>query len=219
MDGGGEIGGGAGAGGGWTDFYTVLGLKRQCSTAELRNAYKKLAMRWHPDRCFAVGNSKTVEEAKAKFQSIQEAYSVLSDTNKRFMYDVGVLDGDGDDADDDFMREMIAMMNKTQPGSGDVVTFEELQSLFMEMFEGDAGVAGRKRSGAEISSTTKPATVYHDAATGFFPCGNSRRVSHLILATWIYLIGSSPNYAARVSDNRQYATEFLVEAILKLTTK
>lgn len=44
--------------------------------------------------------------------------AVLSDTNKRFLYDVGVLDGGGDDddADGDFIREMVAMMNETQPG-------------------------------------------------------------------------------------------------------
>lgn len=44
MDGRGEIGDAAVAGGGRADFYKVLGLKKQCSTAELRNAYKKLAM-------------------------------------------------------------------------------------------------------------------------------------------------------------------------------
>lgn len=57
------------------DFYAVLGLNKECSEAELRNAYKKLAMRWHPDRCSAMGNSKFVEEAKKKFQAIQQAYS------------------------------------------------------------------------------------------------------------------------------------------------
>lgn len=95
------------------------------------------------------------------------------------------------------------------------MTFEELQSLFMEMFEGDSGAAtvtpppdgtaGRKRGGADMSSAkAKAAAVAYDAAIGFLPSGNSRhRVSRLILATWIYLIGSSPNYAARVSDNSE----------------
>uniref|UniRef100_M1AIP6 Chaperone protein dnaJ n=1 Tax=Solanum tuberosum TaxID=4113 RepID=M1AIP6_SOLTU len=80
------------------DYYAVLGLKKECTETELRNAYKKLALKWHPDRCSASGNSKFVDEAKKKFQAIQEAYSVLSDANKRFLYDVGVYDsGDDDD--------------------------------------------------------------------------------------------------------------------------
>uniref|UniRef100_A0A1D1Y237 DnaJ subfamily B member 6 n=1 Tax=Anthurium amnicola TaxID=1678845 RepID=A0A1D1Y237_9ARAE len=78
------------------DLYAVLGLKKECSAADLRNAYKKLALRWHPDRCSATASSKCVEEAKTRFQCIQEAYSVLSDSNKRFLYDVGVYDSDED---------------------------------------------------------------------------------------------------------------------------
>uniref|UniRef100_A0A2P2LBQ6 Chaperone protein dnaJ 6-like isoform X1 n=1 Tax=Rhizophora mucronata TaxID=61149 RepID=A0A2P2LBQ6_RHIMU len=79
------------------DFYEVLGLEKECTASELRNAYKRLAMRWHPDRCSSSGNSKFVEESKKKFQAIQQAYSVLSDANKRFMYDVGAYDSDDDD--------------------------------------------------------------------------------------------------------------------------
>ncbi|XP_076886850.1 uncharacterized protein LOC143536823 [Bidens hawaiensis] len=76
------------------DFYQVLGLNKECTEAELKTAYKKLALKWHPDRC---PDSRYVEEAKKKFQDIQEAYSVLSDVNKRFMYDVGAYDSDDDD--------------------------------------------------------------------------------------------------------------------------
>ncbi|KAJ9559759.1 hypothetical protein OSB04_004919 [Centaurea solstitialis] len=55
------------------DFYQVLGVRKECSQVDLKNAYKKLALRWHPDRCF--GDSKDVQEANKKFQAIQEAYS------------------------------------------------------------------------------------------------------------------------------------------------
>lgn len=97
------------------DFYSILGLNKQCSEVELKTSYKKLALRWHPDRCSASGNSKYVEEAKKKFQAIQEAYSVLSDTNKRFMYDVGVYDRDDDDNGmGDFLNEMAAMMSQNK---------------------------------------------------------------------------------------------------------
>ncbi|XP_028763277.1 chaperone protein DnaJ-like isoform X1 [Neltuma alba] len=98
------------------DFYAVMGLDKECTESELRNAYKKLAMKWHPDRCSASGNSKFVEEAKKKFQAIQQAYSVLSDANKRFLYDIGVYDSDDDDIGmGDFLNEMAAMMSQTKP--------------------------------------------------------------------------------------------------------
>ncbi|GAV61408.1 DnaJ domain-containing protein [Cephalotus follicularis] len=115
-----------------SDLYGVLGLHKECTATELRNAYKKLAMRWHPDRFSASGNSKFMEEAKKKFQAIQQAYSVLSDANKRFMYDLGVNDSDDDENGmGDFLNEMTMMMNQTKPNE----SFEELQELFKEMFQ------------------------------------------------------------------------------------
>ncbi|XP_048542841.1 dnaJ protein homolog 1-like [Triticum urartu] len=43
------------------DLYAVLGLKRECSDADLRLAYRRLAMTWHPDRCSASGSSARVQ--------------------------------------------------------------------------------------------------------------------------------------------------------------
>uniref|UniRef100_A0A453R0Q6 J domain-containing protein n=1 Tax=Aegilops tauschii subsp. strangulata TaxID=200361 RepID=A0A453R0Q6_AEGTS len=60
------------------DLYAVLGLKKECSDADLRLAYRRLAMTWHPDRCSASGSSARVQEAKERFQEIQSAYSDLS---------------------------------------------------------------------------------------------------------------------------------------------
>ncbi|TQE08685.1 hypothetical protein C1H46_005669 [Malus baccata] len=127
-----------------SDFYAVLGLEKECTDSELRNAYKKLALRWHPDRCSASGNSKFVEEAKKKFQDIQEAYSVLSDANKRFLYDVGAYGSDDDENNGmgEFLDEMAMMMRQTKPNENGQETFEELQNLFDEMFEGDTGSYG-----------------------------------------------------------------------------
>ncbi|KAF5732094.1 hypothetical protein HS088_TW18G00783 [Tripterygium wilfordii] len=120
------------------DLYAVLGLNKECTPAELRNAYKKLALRCHPDRCSASGNTKFVEEAKKKFQEIQQAYSVLSDSNKRFLYDVGSYDSDDDENGmGEFLSEMADMMNHTKPRENGEETFEELQELFAEMFQGD----------------------------------------------------------------------------------
>ncbi|KAJ0523452.1 putative DnaJ domain, Chaperone J-domain superfamily [Helianthus annuus] len=128
-------------GGKSNDFYEILGLKKECTEAELKNAYRKLAMRWHPDRCSASGNSKNVEEANKKFQAVQEAYSVLSDANRRLLYDVGIHDGDDDDDDKDgmadFLSEMATMMRQNKTNENIETSFEELKDLFEEMFESD----------------------------------------------------------------------------------
>ncbi|KAL7140439.1 hypothetical protein ABFS83_09G121000 [Erythranthe nasuta] len=123
------------------DFYNILGLKKECTLPELKHAYKKLALKWHPDRLSASGNTKYVEEAKTKFQAIQQAYSVLSDGNKRFLYDVGVYDCDDDDDENgmgDFLNEMTAMMSQSKSDeNGKKESFEELQELYNELFESD----------------------------------------------------------------------------------
>jgi molecular chaperone DnaJ len=63
------------------DFYSVIGVARGASAAEIKKAYRKLAMRFHPDRH---GGDK---EKEAKFKEINEAYDVLSDEKKRAQYD------------------------------------------------------------------------------------------------------------------------------------
>ena len=63
------------------DYYEVLGVDRQVSEADLKQAYRRLAMKYHPDR------NKDDADADGKFREIQEAYSVLSDSEKRSLYD------------------------------------------------------------------------------------------------------------------------------------
>lgn len=63
------------------DLYKILDLDKWASTEEIKKAYRKLAMKYHPDR--NAGDS----EAEAKFKEINEAYSVLSDSGKRQQYD------------------------------------------------------------------------------------------------------------------------------------
>ncbi|XP_059302986.1 uncharacterized protein LOC132055271 isoform X1 [Lycium ferocissimum] len=156
-----------------SDFYEVLGLNKECTETELRNAYKKLALKWHPDRCSASGNAKFVDEAKKKFQSIQEAYSVLSDANKRFLYDVGVYDS-GDDDDEngmgDFLNEMAAMMSQNKSNENQGETFEELQGLFDEMFQSDIGMFSSSsswRTGTPSMCSTSSSTSFSDTFLTF----------------------------------------------------
>lgn len=64
-----------------TDYYTILGLDRTASADEIKSKYRKLAMKYHPDRN---PDNKAAEE---KFKEITEAYEVLSDEKKRREYD------------------------------------------------------------------------------------------------------------------------------------
>jgi len=70
------------------DYYAVLGVERTASDAEISKAYKKLALRHHPDK-----NPGDREKAEAAFKRISEAYSVLSDAEKRQHYDRFGKDG------------------------------------------------------------------------------------------------------------------------------
>jgi len=65
----------------YKDYYKILGVERKASTDEIRSAYRKLAMKYHPDK--NPGDKK----AEDKFKEINEAYQVLSDEQKRAHYD------------------------------------------------------------------------------------------------------------------------------------
>ena len=64
------------------DYYEVLGVSKTATDEELKKAYRKLAKQYHPD-----ANPDNKEEAEAKFKELNEAYEVLSDKQKRSMYD------------------------------------------------------------------------------------------------------------------------------------
>lgn len=60
------------------DYYEVLGVPKDATEDQIRHAYKKLAVRWHPDK-----NPDNKKQAEEKFKEISEAYSVLSDPKKK----------------------------------------------------------------------------------------------------------------------------------------
>ena len=63
------------------DYYEVLGVDKKASADEIKKAYKKMAIKYHPDR------NPGDKEAEDKFKEAAEAYEVLSDDNKRARYD------------------------------------------------------------------------------------------------------------------------------------
>ncbi len=70
------------------DYYEVLGVSKNVTDEELKKAYRKLAKKYHPD-----ANPDNKEEAEKKFKEVNEAYEILSDKQKRQMYDQFGFDG------------------------------------------------------------------------------------------------------------------------------
>lgn len=76
------------------DYYEVLGVQRGATLDEIKKAYRKMALKWHPDK-----NLERREVAEINFKRLSEAYEVLSDPDKRRIYDQygkeGLADGGG----------------------------------------------------------------------------------------------------------------------------
>ena len=64
------------------EYYEILGLRENASTEEIRKAYRKLALHYHPDR------NRGDATAEERFKAISEAYAVLTDPEKRRVYDL-----------------------------------------------------------------------------------------------------------------------------------
>jgi len=113
------------------DYYEVLGLTRGASSDEIRSSYRKLAMQHHPDKHHGD------KDAEEKFKEISEAYEVLSDADKRSMYDQYGHEG----LKGAFGRGGFSM--------NDFTHFEDIQDIFEGLFGGDifGFGSGRQRSG------------------------------------------------------------------------
>lgn len=111
------------------DYYEVLGVARDASADDIRKAYRQAALKHHPDR------NPDDPSAEAKFKEATEAYSVLSDTEKRTQYDRFGHAGVGGGFD------------FAGAGMGDI--FSHFQDLFSDFFGGGFGFpgGGRRRSG------------------------------------------------------------------------
>ena len=75
------------------DYYGVLGVTKTASDQEIKAAYRRLALQYHPDK-------NQSPDAKQKFQELTHAYSVLIDQEKRYNYDHGIQEDDIIDFED-----------------------------------------------------------------------------------------------------------------------
>lgn len=117
------------------DYYQILGVKKTATEKELKQAYRKLAKKHHPD---ANPDDPTAE---TRFKEINEAYEVLSDTEKREMYDrFGTVNPQG--------------FGQGQPGSGYYTNVDNGDSPFADIFESLFGGRGRAGAGAPPRTRT-----------------------------------------------------------------
>jgi molecular chaperone DnaJ len=102
------------------DYYEVLGVARNGTDQDIKSAYRKLALKYHPDR--NPGN----KEAEEKFKEAAEAYAVLADTDKRHMYDRFGHAGLGGAATGGFDPSVFTGMEDIFGGLGDIFGFGDI---------------------------------------------------------------------------------------------
>ena len=122
------------------DYYDVLGVQKTATADELKKAYRKLAMKYHPDR------NKGNAEAEEKFKEVNEAYSVLSDETKRAQYDQL-----GPDAFEQAQQGGGAGGNPFGGGFGGFGGFGGggMEDIFDMFFNGQGGRSGRSNAGPQ----------------------------------------------------------------------
>ena len=82
-------------------YYKTLGVAENASPEEIKSAYRKLAMKWHPDR-WATGTEEEKKKAEDEFKKVAEAYDTLGDEEKKRQYDSGFGGGEDDGGFDPF---------------------------------------------------------------------------------------------------------------------
>jgi curved DNA-binding protein len=112
------------------DYYAILGVSRNASDTEIKKAYRKLAMQYHPDR-----NPGKEKWANEKFKEINEAYGVLGDPQKRKQYDqFGTVGNIGDIFGSPFTATTFEEMMKDFGGAG--LRFDFLDDVFGDFLRG-----------------------------------------------------------------------------------
>jgi len=133
------------------DYYEVLGVTRTAAVDEIKSAYRKAALKWHPDR-----NPENKADSEVKFRECTEAYSVLSDAQKRQIYDTYGHAG----------------LSSSGVGQGfDHTVFQDFHDIFGDFFGfedlfGSAGRRGRSRAQRGADLRYDMSLTFEEASAG-----------------------------------------------------
>ncbi|CAI2342041.1 unnamed protein product [Caenorhabditis sp. 36 PRJEB53466] len=138
-------------------LYKVLGVEKNCDEKALKKGYYRQSMRWHPDK----SNLKEEEKAEytTKFQLLNKAYQILSDDERRKIYDeTGSVDDEAGELKADVLKAWRSMFRK--------VTKEDIDN-FMEQFEGSEQqkqdlIAAYKKHDGDIRKIQETVIGYGD---------------------------------------------------------
>jgi len=138
-----------------SDYYERLGVSRSATTEEIKKAYRKLALKYHPDR------NEGSKEAEARFKEVTEAYEVLRDSEKRGAYDrygeQGLKSGPGGQGFGGFdFADAIQVFMRDFGGFGG----------FEEIFGGRPGGAGSREPGKGQTLRVRLPLALKDVARG-----------------------------------------------------
>jgi molecular chaperone DnaJ len=146
------------------DYYEILGVKKSASLDEIKKAYRELALRYHPDRVPA----EQKKEAEEKFKEISEAYAVLSDAQKRSLYDqYGHAGIDQKYAYEDIFKGAdfsSVFRDLGDFGFGGGVFDEIFSDLGFDIFGGRGRSSARGRRGRDLEIATQ--ITLEEAASG-----------------------------------------------------
>ena len=133
------------------DYYKTLGVTENASDGEIKKAYRKLAMQYHPDR-----NPENEKWANEKFKEVNEAYGVLGDPQKRKQYDqFGTVGNIGDVFNSPFTTTTFQEMMKDFGGAGLRVDF--LDDIFGDFMKGRGSSFSFKSFGRKHSKVKSKA--------------------------------------------------------------
>lgn len=177
-------------------YYEVLGIPRDVDSEDLKKAYRKLALQWHPDK-----NLSNLEEAKEQFQLIQQAYEVLSDTQERGWYDRhrdAILKGGiGDDYKDECLNVYQYFTTTCFQGYGD--DEHSFYSVYKEVFNKiaaeDSKFDDSLDSDFEIPTFGKSDSSYEEVVHPFY----SHWLSYSTKKSYAWL----DQYDIRQAENRR----------------
>jgi molecular chaperone DnaJ len=131
------------------DYYEFLGVARDASGDQIKSAYRKAALKWHPDR-----NPENKPDAEHNFRRASEAYSVLSDAQKRSVYDR-------------FGHAGLGNRGFESTGFNSTI-FEEFQDILGDLFGVDDAFGGARRGGGKRGARgQRGADLRYDMALSF----------------------------------------------------